>query len=215
MVQSFSLLRSHADADMPSVTGVLGQAMVFVLVLVGLAVGLTPADEALDYHFTDENGFITALSAFFLAVSSAFCVARLALFPSGSFRQKYTWTLLASGFAFLAIDEVFMIHEQIGWWMDDAYSSGPFRNWNDIVVIGYGVIAIFLFAPTARVLARLPVMPFLMMAAFLAYTAHTAIDSLATNATVASMIVEESFKLLCALLLAASAFEGLKAVSKD
>lgn len=114
---------------------------------------------------------------------------------------------------FLALDEQLQFHERLSQWLGDGQSSGrvfgTFRNWNDLVVMAYGVVALPVFAWMIPALLRVPRVVELMALGLVSYACHTAVDSVAEPPTGASMAIEESFKLLTSAFLALSTFAGL------
>ncbi len=52
------------------------------------------------------------------------------------------WLLLAIGFAFLSFDEMLQFHEHVSNLIARFAGAGIFRNWNDIIVLLYGFIAL-------------------------------------------------------------------------
>lgn len=74
---------------------------------------------------------------------------------------------------FLALDEQLQFHERLGQWLGDGQSSGrvfgTFRNWNDLVVMADGVVALPVFAWMIPALLRCPrVVELMALSAFLA-----------------------------------------------
>lgn len=181
----------------------------FLFFAIMLAFLVTPSGKDLDYHFYKEDGLITVLSSFLLATAAAFSFVGKTQASRSNKKSAKAWGILALGFAYLSIDEVFQIHEQLGWLIDDFAESGIFRNWNDIVVIVYGVISIpilWLLFPQIKQHRRMIV---LFALAFIAYGLHTITDSLVEDATTISIISEESFKLACVVCLSLGANSGM------
>ncbi|MDA1029150.1 MAG: hypothetical protein O3B41_08885 [Bacteroidetes bacterium] len=189
--------------------GTLLKVAVLLLILIALAFVLTPSDDDFDYHFVEEDGLITVLSSFFLASAAAFSFVGRSLGDQSDKASIRAWSILAIGFAFLSIDEVFQIHEQLGWLLEDYFDSGIFRNWNDVIVIGYGLAAIpilWLLLPSVK---NHKAMMILLALGFGFYTLHTVTDSVVEDSTTLSIIIEESFKLTFVILFSFAAYSGM------
>lgn len=187
---------------MLKVTGLL-------LILIAVAFVLTPSDDDFDHHFVEEDGFITVLSSFFLASAAAFSFVGKSLGDQSDKTSIRAWSILAVGFAYLSIDEVFQIHEQLGWLIEDYFDSGIFRNWNDVIVIGYGLAAIpilWLLLPSIK---NHKAMMILLALGFGFYALHTITDSVVEDSTTLSIIIEESFNLTCVILFSFAAYRGM------
>ena len=192
--------------------------LLIVLVVVGLylvaAAGLVSGDTAPDYHFVEERGAVTVLSAVMLAMGSAFALASF-LVSTEARRHRAFWLVMAAVLCFLAMDELLGFHERIGRHLHSyealnrVTSETPLRKWNDAIVLLYGVLAIpvgLYFLPSVL---RFPgVLRFLVLAACL-YVVHTGVDSLVEPPTTASSIAEESAKTLCGAMLAFAMLVGL------
>ena len=94
----------------------------------------------------------------------------------------------------------------------DGFGGGLaayFRNWNDVVVILYGVVVLppaIYFLPAVLRYARIPE---ILCVAFGFYCLHTFIDATAEPSTTMTTIIEETAKLFCAASLALAFFVGL------
>ena len=160
-----------------------------------LALAIAP-DDRIEYHFAKESGIITALSSVMLAMASGF--AGLAFYLSDRDRSfaRLFWILSCFGFLFFALDELLQFHEEIGRIIKHEYGrADTFRNWNDVIVIVYGVIALSVIAGFIPEIIRYRRVAEIMVIAFSFYVTHTLIDSLTDSATTLSFIVEESAKL--------------------
>lgn len=171
------------------------------LACITLSIVAAPAERPM-FHF-GENGAVTALSSVFMAMSSAIALAvfylRIELMKAGS----WFWLVLAAGLAFLAIDEQIMLHERGGALLEGTV-FGPsefFRNWNDLIVMGYGVGALALIALSAREVFQCRPFAALFGMAFAFYAVHTGLDSVLPSTLAWKDIPEESAKLFCALFL--------------
>lgn len=182
----------------------LGTIVIGVCLLVAayIAAAILGTSGAPEYHFVEERGAITALSAIFLAMSAGFAFATaLASLDRGT-QTRLLWFGVAAAMTLLAIDELMEFHEMIGGRLDDADTAALARNagwrgWNDIIVVAYGLIALpfgIVFLPT---LLRYPRLLELLAVAFVLFVVHTAIDSLVEPRTTVSAILEESAKLYC------------------
>ena len=116
------------------------------------------------------------------------------------------WVIMAIGFFFLAMDELMQFHERLGSIMRRYADSGIFRNWNDIIVILYGVLALPVIAALLPGILRYRMYFELIVTAFVFYAIHTLIDATQSPRTQVSMILEESAKLLCVMFLALGTF---------
>lgn len=174
-----------------------------------LAMVIVPKDGPRDYHFIYEHGAITALSALFLTAASAFSLGTMVALTRAKDPHKWVWLVLAVGFAFLSLDELLRFHERVGRLLEATGSSGFFRSWNDIIVILYGIFALFMLGVMLPALMRSPKVFEMFVVAFAFYAIHTFIDSTNEPPTVVSVILEESAKLFCGVFLAIGTFTGL------
>ena len=184
----------------------------FTLVCILLAMILVPYDEPRHYHFVREKGAITALSAIFLAAASAFSFASLLALIRAKEPNKWAWFVLALGFAFFSFDELLQFHEQVGRMIGRIANSGPFRNWNDVLVILYGVVALPVLIAMLPSLMRWRTVVEMFAIAFVFYGIHTFIDSTSDPATSTSIILEESAKLLAGACLLIGTIVGFVGV---
>lgn len=181
-------------------------AAVIGAIAAAIVVGAEP-----EHQFVVEFGGITLLSAFALLTGAALSLSSYARRRLGT-PQRWVWLVLGVGLVALAADELFQFHERVGRAMADSASAGPFRSWDDIIVIGYGVLAVGLVALMLPGLAHTPMVLRLLGAGFVCYALHTLVDSLAEPRTSLSAIVEESFKLASVTFLALAAYAGYLAV---
>lgn len=195
-----SSLVTRKEEGQPRVEAIVVATSVFVLGWLVLSVAFSPAVDR-DHHF-GEDGAVTALSATLLAAAASFALATFVLSHRAGLRRIMPWLFISVGFALLALDELMMFHEEFGTFIDERVTSGSFRNWNDIIVIVYGFLAIggaALFLPT---LLRYRLVGELLGVAFLFYVIHTVIDSTQEPRTTTSKILEESAKLVSVSFLA-------------
>jgi len=176
--------------------GVLG-----VLAWIGLSILAAPADEPM-FHF-GEKGAVTALSTVFMAMAGALALAVFYLRMDDWKSGAWFWLLLAAGFAFLAIDEQLMLHERGGYALENTQlgPSQTFRNWNDLIVIGYGVVALGIVAFATREILKCRAFAILFATAFFFYAVHTGLDTVLPTDLAWKDVPEESAKLFCALFL--------------
>lgn len=189
-------------------------AISFAWAFIAIAVILAPEGRSIDYHFASERGLITALSAYLLAAASAFSLATCVTIRASSY-TLWPWLLMSLGFMFLSIDEIAQFHERIGSFIGDSLAAGPFRNWNDVIVIAYGAIALPILYKLLPAIAPFKLTVKLLGVAFLMYALHTFIDSTQSPPTAVSRILEESAKLLCGVFLALSMFFGFYARAQN
>ena len=179
---------------------------------IGASLVLVPGDEPAHFHFLDERGAITVLSALFLAAGSAFAlVAFLVKHDRSMDADSWFWLLAAGGLAVLALDELLQFHERLGGFLDSdpSMKTTAFRNWNDIIVIGYGLVAVGIglyFLPI--LLAYHRVILFLAIA-FGMFAIHTVVDSLAEPPTHTSVVIEESAKLFTGAFILLAMLQGM------
>lgn len=161
----------------------------------------------------EEGGVVTVATSMLLSASAALALAAFYVRARDRDIHALFWLLAAAGLAFLALDEQLQFHERVGDYISDKYGdSGPFRNWNDLIVILYGFAAAgfgLLFLPEVVRHARM--VEFLGIGFFF-YVLHTAIDSLAKTATPLSIVGEESAKLVAIAFIAAAIAAGLMSV---
>ena len=203
------------ETRIPDISGLVGMYVVGLVVFLFLCYTGSP-EHAREYQFASEKGSVTALSAIFLAMASAFSAVTYHFSKKSSLHNSFFWLLATVGFLFLSFDELMRVHELLG--MLATKSIGQpllFRNWNDVLLIGYGVLAItaaFCFLPE---ILRNPYFAEILAVAFGFFTVHTLVDSLAEPPTTNSAILEESAKLLCSASLSLAAFIGLLSVVNE
>lgn len=184
-----------------------------VAIYIYIAICIAPAHDP-ELHFDDEEGAITALSAIFLALASGFATVCLLLERNPIQGSRLFWFLTAFAFLFLSLDELLEFHEKLG---DFIFRSavGPvkiFRNWNDVIVIAYGVVSIFAFAYFLPIILRLPRFMELLIFGFAFYAIHTIVDS-TQKRTSLSIILEESAKLFSSTFFAMAMLFAVFAVT--
>lgn len=178
-------------------------ALLFVAAYVSVAY-LSGGERDPDHYF-GEGRAIDVMSALFLAVAGSFAWACFLLRRQALGEGRLFWMLLATGFLFVALDEMLEFHENVDYWLRETWVGWPplFRNWNDVIVISYGVGGVALLARYWREIARLPQAFILLALGGAFYVLHTGIDSLVSNSA-AKNLVEESAKLTATAFFALS-----------
>ncbi len=194
------------QAKLPNVNLVITAVIICTLASILLAMFGIPPHKPDEYHFVNESGAITALSAIYLAMASSFSIGTLVVNVRIKNPHTWLWVVMALGFAILALDELLQFHERIGNRIGQYVNSGIFRNWNDVIVILYGVIAIPIMTLFLPEIIRHRLLLELFIVAIVFYGIHTLIDSTQEPRTTMSAIFEESAKLFCVLFLALGAF---------
>lgn len=193
---AYSALGQQRLAPPPVFKVFASLAIPCVLAYILVSIFFAPSDRPL-YHFS-EDGAITALSTVFLAMSGALAAAVFYLRMDDWKSGGLFWLILAMGCAFLALDEQLMFHERGG----DAIAltsvgaTETFRNWNDVIVIGYGVVALAIAGLFGREILRCRVFALVFLAGFAFYVLHTGIDSILPSTIAWKDIPEESAKLM-------------------
>jgi len=168
------------------------------------------------YQQFKEGWAVNAFSTFFLGAGSAlafFCFV-------GRSEQKelgrWFWLLLGMGFLFLCLDEQLEFHERGGYFILYNLGIDPlpgFRNWNDIIVICYGLVAgTICLVFIVEMLRFRRFIELLMVGAFF-YVLHSAIDSLFEGQF--KMVPEESAKLLANAFFALAFLASALGVSAE
>jgi cyanate permease len=188
----------------PITIGVVAFLAFYILLAIQVAPPGLP-----EHHFRSERGLITTLSAVLLAAAAVLAASCCAADRSAARGSLLFWAVLACGLLFFALDEWFEFHERI----DSFLSStriGParaFRNWNDVIVIGYGVLGVYVLFYFLPVLLRLPAVAEALSLALGFYLLHTLIDCTQAPSSL-SIILEESAKLMSSAFLALAALFG-------
>lgn len=196
-------------------TGRLVVALVACVTLyIAAAIVLTPTGAARWFHFREERGLVTVLSAIFLAMATGFAFAAFFVSRGAVPRIRYFWLLTTLAVGFLAFDELLGFHERLGARLDRKAVLADtidvaFRSWDDIIVVVYGLIALPLLIYFLPSVLRYPLLAERLVAAFLLYCIHTFIDATQEPPTTLSVMLEESAKLYCAAFIALALFTGL------
>jgi hypothetical protein len=168
--------------------------------------------EAPHQHFREGHA-VDRAAALFLFVTSVLSIVSWLRCERPRTLKSIFWICFGFGFLFLAADELLMLHEQFGDRIRDS-AIGPtesFRNWNDIIVVGYGIAALILAAPFAPIILSYRWFAEFLLSGLFFYCVHTGIDIAAEPPTSTSRILEESAKLFAvsqfALAALAAAFQ--------
>lgn len=186
--------------------------MACTAVWIGASLVLVPGEEPAHFHFVDERGAITVLSALFLSAGAAFAlVAFLVKHQKPMDADSWFWIVAAGGLAVLALDELLQFHERLGGFLDSdpATKTSAFRNWNDIIVIGYGLVAVGIGLYFLPVVLSYHHVIQLLGIAFCMFVVHTAVDSLAEPPTHTSVVIEESAKLFTGAFILLAMLQGM------
>lgn len=213
MIEKFSDKLREAMAyrkrtSLPNVNLIVTTVVMSTLAYIILALFAIPPGKLPDYHFANEDGAITALSAIYLTMASSFSLGSLVVTIRVKNPHILPWVIMTLGFGLLALDELLQFHERIGFIIGQYIDSGIFRNWNDVIVISYGVIALIIMGSIFQSIIRCRMLPELFIVGFIFYGIHTLIDSTQEPRTTISVILEESAKLFSVLFLALGAFVG-------
>jgi hypothetical protein len=185
---------------------VLAVGVISIEVLVPVLV-LAPIDDATGFELADEGGLLTAVSSALLALACAAAASTsVALRRRGE--RPWFWLFTTGVLAFLALDEILQFHERMGGWLKASRLGAVpfFRNWNDVVVILYGVAAcavLFAFLPE---LLRFPRVAALCTVGLGFFAVHTVIDASSPNPSGANMLFEEGCKVLAVGFLATAMY---------
>ena len=210
--------RARSVSPRPPIIGVMCLFIALIIPYLVVSIVFHPAGPTISSDFSDERGTVTILSAVLLAAGAAWAFSAYLLAPWRERRYRVFWLITAAAIAFLAIDELFGLHEGIG---DKLYEHTalsalvdhtPLRNLNDAIVILYGVVALPMAIMMLPGLVRVPRVLGLLIIAFAWYALHTVIDSISEPPTDLSIIMEESAKVMCACFIALAMLTGLRGV---
>ena len=200
---------ARLDLGWPTIV-VVAAGVVAAVISAALVLGM-PAQP--DRHF-EEGGLITIASAAALALAAALATSCFLLYPGRRSSSRWFWGLLGAGFAFLAFDELAEGHEWPGRVLgnDLLGSSGPFRNWNDVIVIAYGFLALGVLVAFRRELLRWPAVAKLLGVGIAFFVVQTAIDTLTSVSY--KIYPEESAKLMANTLFAFAMLTAILAMRR-
>ena len=201
-------LASRNETDIPRFGTFVAMIVVFTGVFCIAGFFAVPEGKLADFHF-QEGGAITTLSALYLAVGAGFAIAANLVHLRVRGSSQWIWVVVAAGLAFLAFDELFQFHERFGRIVvDRVLPRMIFRNWNDAIVILYGISAIPVIVYFLPRILKYRLLPEFFLAAFFLYALHTIIDSTQEPPTVTTIAIEESAKLGSTLFLMLGALVG-------
>lgn len=207
-----SSLHQRKQIRIASVRRVIIFTVIFLIIYLVLALVFAPENKR-HLHFDSERGAITVLSAIMLAMSSFFAGGSfLLLYKIGRFVSLF-WLLIGVGFGYLAIDELFEIHEKLCSWIDNS-AIGPtqiFRNWNDVIVIIYCIAAVLVLTYFLSEVLRYPLFAEIQSTALILFFIHTIIDTTQQRSP-ANIILEESAKIFSSTFFAISMYVGFLGV---
>jgi len=190
---------------------------VCVLAYIGLSVAIAPPSivdpngTALPYNFKSERGSITLLSSGMFLVAACLAGVTLLTVRAERGRPRVLWFALTAAMAYFSIDEVMGFHEAAGELLDENVPKGPFRTYNDVVVIVYGLIAVPLALLLWREVVRYQRLLTMLLIAGVLYVATSSVDTLTDDATAVSTVIEEGIKVCCSTFFALSMLTGLVA----
>lgn len=202
-------LSHRKQLSIPRIRWLVVIIVVSLILYLVLSVIIAPENEP-EYHFIHEQGTVTALSAIFLSMAGGFAGVSFFLLRTKDGWLSYFWLLAALSFGFLSLDELLSFHELAGYWIS-AIIGDPqsFRNWNDVIVIFYGLFAVFLMFFFLPEIIRYPKLAELMAVAFLFFCIHTLMDSTTVSKTAVTGIVEEAAKVFCSAFSSIAMFTAL------
>lgn len=185
--------------------------VLFVAAYIALAV-LSGSPGRWDRQF-DEGGAIDILSALFLIAAGLLAGACFRLRGGEPGPGRCFWLLLSLGFLFVALDELLQLHETFDEWLRDTRVGWPplFRNWNDVIVIAYGLVGLATLAAFWSEVRRLPRVVPLLGLGVVFYVLHTGIDTLVSGSAFKNL-VEESAKLFATAFFTLAMLAALRAL---
>jgi hypothetical protein len=189
---------------------VIAVVVVALLSFIALSVVLAPAGD-IAINFSDERRSITLLSTGMFLMAGCLAAATLWIERRRSGRARLLWTSLTVLMFYFCADEVLQFHEQLGDYLGAHASPGPFRNFNDVIVIGYGLAALPVALLSWREVLRHPRLMTMLMITGALYVGTSAVDSLSEPPTSTSIIVEESIKVFCSTFFMLSMLTGFLA----
>ena len=168
---------------------------VAVYVIAYLALALLCAPHGKPHANFREGKAVDSMSSVFLGMTCALALANFLLRRDSPDWGKWFWLLMSVAFLFLALDELLEFHEKFGRYIRKS-PIGPtksFRNWNDVIVILYGVAALAGGLSFLPEILRFPRFLTFLIVGGVFYCVHTSIDSLWSGH--GHTVPEESMKL--------------------
>ncbi len=170
-----SVLAAREERSPPTVALM---AVVYACVLAYLAFWIAVGPDGKWFsHYLREGSPVDMLSTTFLGTGAA--LAGVALVMARHWRTRLFWLLCALGSLFLMLDERLQLHEEARDLIGNAsWGDPPFgmRNWNDVIMLGYGTVALGLGLAMLPVFLRHRRVRALLLTGFGLFVMHTAID---------------------------------------
>ena len=160
-----------------------------------------------------EGHSVGVLTALFHGMTAALAWACLMIsWRNGRPRSRWFWTLMTIGFLFFGLDEMLEFHERAGNTLSDSFGdAGIFRNWNDVVVLLYGVAGLSFVLTFRREILRFPRFAEMLVLGFVFYGLSSGIDSV-FDAGALKNVPEESAKLLAAAFFSLAGMAALLSI---
>jgi hypothetical protein len=201
-------------ATAPPVLGKTITLLVTVGVVLFLSLFVRRSGQPVHYNFSDPRGVVTVVSALLLSMAGAFALASASLSHDRNRRDALAWLLFAGGLTFLAADDLLQFHMWLGHQLDRRLPTPPgTHGWNDLVVVGYGLVAIPVAIVALPTLLALPGVSRLLWLAFAFYLMHTLMDLFAPHRR-SMIILEESMKVFSGACLLLASYVGLMGVAR-
>ena len=175
------------------------------------SLALAPAGQ-IQFNYQSERGSVTFLSCFMLFAAGCLAVRNLVSMLRDTVRARLLWAALSLVMFYFSVDEVYGFHERGGLFLDEHVPRGPFRTWNDLIVIAYGVLLLPVAAFLWREVLRYPRLMTMLIVTGVLYVGTSSVDTLVENATPLSIIVEEGIKVYCSTFFALSMLTGSMAI---
>ncbi len=96
------------QADLPNIIPIITCVVICTLAYILIAINFIPERMPAEYHFGNERGMITIMSAIFLAMASSFSIGALAVNLRAKEPYIWLWIVMALGFTFLSLDELLL-----------------------------------------------------------------------------------------------------------
>lgn len=183
----------------------------FVVSFLVVAIMLGADDDR--YAEFREGHSVGVLAALLHGMTAALAWASLlAGWQQGRPRSTGLWALLSLGFLFFGLDEMLQFHERAGNALNDGVGGAPgFRNWNDVVVLLYGVAGVAFVVRFRREILRLPWFAEMLFLGFVFYGLSSGIDSVFAGGALKN-VPDESAKLLAAAFFSLAGWAALLAI---
>ncbi|MBS2099113.1 hypothetical protein [Carboxylicivirga linearis] len=175
----------------------------FIFIILAIIWGIAKKEPSMKFQ---EYGFITKFSALQLFIIGIVC------FRSFQNTKKIIWLLIALGFSFLALDELFLIHENLDQWIHNIFNLEK-TKWtdkiDDFIILFYGIIGAIFMTGNYRVFIKNKPGLLITATGFLLMVLSVIIDTTTNDTLVFSTklidgdiqyhiaaIIEESFKII-------------------